>query len=72
MPWQSCANRNKTVILIKELNDFIVQFKINWSRFIKRFSLRSNLNLLESARKISKSSKFIVQFHCNRWSDIAA
>ena len=29
------------------------------------------MNLLQSAAKISKSSKFIVQLHCNRWSDIA-
>ena len=41
------------------------------SRFIKRLSLRSNLNILDSAAKISKVSKFIVQLRCNRWSDIA-
>ena len=34
-------------------------------------SLRSNLNLLDSAAKISKLLKFIVQLQCNRWSDIA-
>ena len=53
--------------------DFIVLllFKIGLSRFIKRLSLRSNLNLLDSAAKMSKLSKFIVQLHCIRWSDIA-
>ena len=38
---------------------------------MKRLSLRSNLNLFDSVAEISKSSKFIVQLHCNRWSDIA-
>ena len=52
-------------------NDFIVLFKFGLSRFNKGLSLRSNFNLLESAAKISKSSEFIVQLHCNRWSDIA-
>ena len=46
-------------------------FKIGLSHFIKRLSLRSNLNLLDSAAKISKLSKFMVQLHSNRWSDIA-
>ena len=46
-------------------------FKIGLSSFIKRLSLRSNLNLIDSAAKISNLSKFIVQLHCNRWSDIA-
>ena len=41
------------------------------SPFIKRLFLRSNLNLLDSAAKILKLSKFIMQLHCNSWSDIA-
>ena len=41
------------------------------ARFIRRLSLRHNLNLLESATKLSKLSKFIVQLLCNRFSDIA-
>ena len=60
-------NRDKSLKVIY----FIVLLKIGLSRFIKRLSLRSNLNLLDSAAKISKLSKFIVQLHCNRWSDIA-
>ena len=51
-------------------NDFIV-FKIGLSRFINKLSLRSNLNLLQSVAKMLKSSKFMAQLHCNRWSDIA-
>ena len=51
-------------------NDFIV-FKIGFSRFINKLSLRSNLNLLKSVAKMLKSSKFMAQLHCNRWSDIA-
>ena len=41
------------------------------SRFINKLSLRSNLNLLQSVAKMLKSSKFMAQLHCNRWSDIA-
>ena len=52
-------------------NNFVVLLKIGLSRFIKGLYIRSILNLLDSAAKISKSSKFIVQLHCNRWSDIA-
>lgn len=62
-PWQSFDNRNKTVILI---NDFIVLFKIGLSHFMKRLPFTSNLNILESEAKISRSSKFIVQLQCNR------
>ena len=29
------------------------------------------MNLFDSVAKISKSSKFIVQLYCNRWSDTA-
>ena len=60
-------NRDKSLKVLY----FIVLIKIGLSRFIKRLSLRSNLNLLDSAAKISKLSKFIVQLHCNRWLDIA-
>ena len=45
--------------------------KSGLSRFIKRLSLRSNLDLLDSAAKILKLSMFIMQLHYNRWSDIA-
>ena len=41
------------------------------SRFINKLSLRSKLNLLQSVAKMLKSSKFMAQLHCNRWSDIA-
>ena len=51
-------------------NDFIVLFKIGFSRFINKLSLRSNLNLLQSVAKMVKSSKFMAQLHCNRWADI--
>ena len=46
-------------------------FKIGLSRFINKLSLGSILNLLQSVAKILKSSKVMVQLHCNRWSDIA-
>ena len=52
-------------------NDFIVLFEIGLSRLINKLSLRSNLNLLQSVAKMLKSSKFMAQLHCNRWSDIA-
>ena len=29
------------------------------------------MNLLQSVAKMLKSSKFMAQLHCNRWSDIA-
>ena len=51
-------------------NSLIVLFKIGWSRFINKLTLRYNLNLLESAAKIWKLSKFMAQLHCNKWSDI--
>ena len=46
-------------------------FKIGFSHFINKVSLRSNLNLLQSVAKMLKSSKFMAQLHHNRWSDIA-
>ena len=49
----------------------MVLFKIGLSRFIKKLSLRSNLNLLQSVAKMLKLSKFMAQLHCNKWSDIA-
>ena len=49
----------------------MAQFKTGLSRFIKRLSLKINLNLLDCAAAICKISKFIVQLHCNRLSDIA-
>ena len=52
-------------------NNFSVLSKTGVSCFVKGLFLRSNLNLLEFAVKISNSSKFIVQLHYNRWSDIA-
>ena len=52
-------------------NNFIVLFKLVLPCFINQFSLRSSLNLLESVAKMLKSSKFIVQLHCKRWSNIA-
>ena len=52
-------------------NNFIVLFKIGLSCFMNKFSFRSNLNLVESVTKMLKSSKFMAQLHCNRWSDIA-
>ena len=51
-------------------NDFIILFKIGLSRFINKLFLKSNFNLLESVAKGLKSSKFMAQLHCNRWSDI--
>ena len=52
-------------------NDFIVLFKIDFSRFINKLSLRSILNLLQFVAKMLKSSKFKAQLQYNRWSDIA-
>ena len=42
-----------------------------YSCFVNKLSLRSNLNLLHSVAKMLKSSKFMVQLHCIRWSEIA-
>ena len=49
----------------------MVLFKIGLSRFIKKLFLKSNLNLQQSVAKILKSSTFMAQLHCNRWSDVA-
>ena len=46
-------------------------FKIDLLCFLNKLSLISNLNLLESIAEMLKSSKFMAQLHCNRWSDIA-
>ena len=43
-------------------------FKIGLSRFINKFSLISDLSLLQSLAKILKSSKFMGQLHCNKGS----
>ena len=40
-------------------------------RLIGEISFISNLHLLESDAKISKSSRAIRESHCNSWSDIA-
>ena len=70
--WQSCDIENKTVILKSSNgNNFIVLLKIGLSCFINKLSLRNNLNLLQSVVKMLNSTKFMVQLHCNRWSDIA-
>ena len=52
-------------------NNFIVLFKIGVPHIINKFSLGSNLNLLESVANMLLSLKFMVQLHCNEWLDIA-
>ena len=44
--------------------------KIGWTRFINDIPLVV-ITILGFAGKISKSSKFITQLYCNKWSDIA-
>ena len=46
-------------------------FKIGVPHIINKFSLGSNLNLLESVANMLLSLKFMVQLHCNEWLDIA-
>ena len=47
----------------------MVRFKTGLSCFINRLSLMSNLKLLVSEAKTSKSSKLMTQSHCKRWSE---
>ena len=47
----------------------MVRFKTGLSHFINRLSLMSNLKLLVSEAKTSKSSKLMTQSHCKRWSE---
>ena len=56
--WSKCSSRIDLAIL----------FKTGFSNFIKKLSLKSNLNLLELDAKVSKSSKVIGGLHRNRWS----
>ena len=72
---KTCPSSVSTYNEIKESknsdgNNFIVLFQIGLSYFMNKFSFRSNLNLLESVAKMLKSSKFMAQWHCNRWSDV--
>ena len=50
-------------------NSLIVLFKIGHV-LLTNSPLDITLNLLESAAKIWKLSKFMAQLHCNKWSDI--
>ena len=50
-------------------NGLIVLFKIGHV-LLTNSPLDMTLNLLESAAKIWKLSKFMAQLHCNKWSDI--
>ena len=50
---------------------FIVLFKIGLQRFINKLFFKNNLILLKSTTKLLKSSMFMAQLHCNRWSHIA-
>ena len=50
-------------------NGLIVLFKIGHV-LLTNSPLDITLNLLESAAKIWKLSKFMAQLHCNKWSDI--
>ena len=49
----------------------MVRFKIGLSRFIKRLSLMSSLQLLVSEAKTSKLSRLMTQSQCKRWSQTA-
>ena len=49
--------------------DVVVRLSTGLSRIINKLSLMSNLKLLVSEAKISKSSKLMEQSHCKRWSE---
>ena len=77
------SRRNLQILYFSEKNKKLKKLtnaKKKWPRitvytyyscFIDKLSLRSNLNLLQSVAKMLKSSKFMVQLHCIRWSEIA-